>query len=129
MSSAAASPSELGGACECGRAAGLCLRLLLLSAYIANATVVTANGLMLRYAVEFVKLHEPVDYRLWLGWIVGVGMVGSLLMRLVQGGAIDRYGVRRMWVMSSSCLVGRVSGPSLARQHSQRRGVPAADRL
>lgn len=73
-------------------------------AYFANATIVTANGLMLRY-VEFVKLYEPDNYRLWLGWIVGVGMVGSLLMRLVQGGAIDRYGVRLMWVLSSSLLV------------------------
>ncbi len=73
-------------------------------AYIANAAVVTANGLMLRY-VEFVKLHEASDYRLWLGTIVGVGMVGSLLMRLVQGGAMDRYGVRLLWVMSSALLV------------------------
>lgn len=72
-------------------------------AYAANASLVAANSLLFRY-VEFVKLYQA-DYEIWLGWIVGIGMVGSLLMRLVQGSAIDRYGTRLIWV-GSTCLFG-----------------------
>ena len=73
-------------------------------AYVANAALVAANSLLFRY-VEFVRLYEPLDTRLWLGIIVGVGMVGSLLMRLVQGSAIDHYGARRMWLASTMIFV------------------------
>jgi MFS family permease len=39
-----------------------------------------------------------------LGWIVGVGAVGSLLVRLSLGNAIDRYGPRRVWLLSLAVL-------------------------
>ncbi|GAG41790.1 unnamed protein product, partial [marine sediment metagenome] len=41
---------------------------------------------------------------LHLGWIVGVGAVGSLLMRLFLGRGIDRYGPRLVWFCSSVLL-------------------------
>lgn len=69
-------------------------------AYVANASLVTANALLTRY-VEFVRQHEPDSFEFYLGAIVGVGMVGSLLMRLSQGGAMDRYGPRLMWICSA----------------------------
>jgi MFS family permease len=85
--------------------------------YAANLSIMTAHSLLFRYAdvVFFFGGSE-----LLLGWIVGVGMVGSLVMRLAQGVGIDRYGPRRMWMLSSvlfvaSCLghllVTRVDGP------------------
>ena len=35
-----------------------------------------------------------------LGLIVGVGMLGSILIRLAQGEAIDRYGAAKIWFWS-----------------------------
>src|SRR5262249_29428246 len=82
----------------------------------ANLAIMTAHSLLFRYA-------DVVFYfggsELLLGWIVGVGMVGSLAMRAAQGVGIDRYGPRRMWILSTllfiaSCLghllVTRVDG-------------------
>jgi MFS family permease len=40
-----------------------------------------------------------------LGWIVAVGMTGSLAMRLAQGIGIDRYGPRQVWLWSSALFV------------------------
>ena len=85
--------------------------------YAANLAIMAAHSLLFRYA-------DVVFYfggsELLLGWIVGVGMVGSLAMRAAQGVGIDRYGPRRMWMLSTllfiaSCLghllVTRVDGP------------------
>ena len=66
-------------------------------AYTANLLVMVAIALLFRYA-DFVTLLGGTE--LHLGWIVGVGMVGSLLMRLLLGTGIDRYGPRRVWLCS-----------------------------
>ena len=49
-------------------------------AYMANTAVMVAIALLYRYA-DFVTLLGGTE--LHLGWIVGVGMVGSLLVRLL----------------------------------------------
>jgi MFS family permease len=86
-------------------------------AYANNACLMMAVSLLFRYA-DFVKLLGGTEWH--LGWIVGVGMVGSLLMRLAQGMGIDRYGSRAVWILSvtlftlscaSHLLVVRVDGP------------------
>jgi MFS family permease len=74
--------------------------------YVANSTMMVAVSLLFRYA-DYVKLHGGGE--LELGQIVGVGMVGSLLVRLAQGVGIDRYGPRLIWMFSTllfsvSCL-------------------------
>jgi MFS family permease len=81
--------------------------------------MMTAISLLYRYA-DFVRLLGGEE--LLLGWIIGVGMIGSLAMRLFQGQAIDHYGARRVWIMSSAafvvaCLmhltVGTADGPAI----------------
>ena len=54
-------------------------------------------ALLFRYAdfVTFLGGNE-----LHLGWVVGVGMVGSLAVRLMLGTGIDRYGPRLIWIGS-----------------------------
>lgn len=78
-----------------------------------------AIALLYRYA-DFVKFLGGGE--LLLGWIVGLGMVGSLAMRLVQGVGIDVYGVRRIWLISilgfilaclGHLLVQRPDGPAI----------------
>lgn len=85
--------------------------------YISNLLVTTANATMFRYG-DFVTFGGGTE--LTLGLIVGVGMIGSLLMRAGQGIGIDRYGVRKIWLWSSvfyvlSCLghlfITDVDGP------------------
>lgn len=64
-------------------------------AYSANLVVCVAIALLYRYA-DFVTLLGGTEYH--LGWIVGVGMVGSLVMRLVLGTGIDQHGPRIIWL-------------------------------
>ena len=52
-------------------------------------------ALLYRYA-DFVTLLGGTEFH--LGWIVGVGMIGSLLMRLALGTYIDRYGTKFIWL-------------------------------
>jgi len=66
-------------------------------AYLANWLVMVALALLYRYA-DFVTLLGGDEFH--LGWIVGVGMVGSLLMRLLLGVGIDQYGTRLIWLGS-----------------------------
>ena len=66
-------------------------------AYAANLLVMVAISLLFRYA-DFVALLGGDE--LQLGWIVGIGMVGSLAVRAVLGTAIDRYGAQVVWVGS-----------------------------
>jgi MFS family permease len=61
-----------------------------------------AVALLFRYA-DFVTLLGGTEFH--LGWIVGVGMVGSLLTRLVLGSCIDRYGARLLWLLSTGLFV------------------------
>ncbi len=79
--------------------------------YIANSTMMVAVSLLFRYA-DYVKLHGGGE--LELGQIVGVGMVGSLLVRLAQGVGIDRYGPRLIWLISTLLFVLSCLGHLLA---------------
>ena len=67
-------------------------------AYLANFALVTGTSLMYRFAelVAFLGGNERAA-----GAIVGTGLVGVLLVRLVLGQGIDRYGTRAMWVLSA----------------------------
>jgi MFS family permease len=66
-------------------------------AYLANILVMIAITMLFRYA-DFVVLLGGSEWH--LGWIVGVGMVGSLAVRLAMGQAIDTYGSRLIWLGS-----------------------------
>lgn len=87
--------------------------------YSANLAMMIAVSLLFRYA-DFVRFIGGSE--LDLGLIVGVGMVGALLMRTVQGPAIDRYGPRIVWLLSMvlftiACLchlsIQRADGPGV----------------
>lgn len=79
------------------------------NAYLANFLVMIAIALLFRYA-DFVAVLGGSE--LHLGWIVGIGMVGSLAARVFLGGAIDRYGTRRVWLAAlllfSLCCFGHL---------------------
>ena len=75
--------------------------------YAANTATMAAVSLLFRYA-DFVHFLGGTEYN--LGWIVGAGMVGSLLMRLAQGLGIDTYGARQVWLWSSGLLVVSLLG-------------------
>jgi MFS family permease len=66
--------------------------------YAANALIMVAFSLLFRYS-DFVHLLGGNE--LTLGVIVGVGMIGSLSMRLFQGLGIDRYGAKQVWLVSN----------------------------
>ena len=74
--------------------------------YVANTCLVVANSLLFRYA-DFVSHLGGGE--LMLGWLVGIGAVGSLAMRLAQGRAIDAYGPRRVWTISIACLSASIA--------------------
>ncbi len=71
------------------------------SAFTANTLVAITLGLTYRYA-DFVAYLGGTE--LHLGWIVGVGMVGSVATRLWLGAGIDRHGPRIMWLGSLALL-------------------------
>ena len=88
-------------------------------AYVANTLVMVAVALLFRYA-DFVTLLGGTE--LHLGWIVGAGMVGSLLMRMLLGTAIDHHGARLVWLVSLvafslACFahlgIGNYHGPAI----------------
>jgi MFS family permease len=66
-------------------------------AYLSNGLTTLANGMLVRYS-DFVHLYGGDERQ--LGWIVGCGMIGSILFRLAQGDAVDRYGASRVWFWS-----------------------------
>ncbi|MBC8356115.1 MAG: MFS transporter [Planctomycetes bacterium] len=72
------------------------------AAYVANALTMIAITLLVRYA-DFVMHLGGAEGQ--LGLIVGVGMVGSLCMRVAQGVGIDRYGPRQIWRWSMVCFI------------------------
>jgi len=57
---------------------------------------------MFRYA-DFVQLLGGSEGQ--LGLIVGIGMVGAICSRVLQGVAIDRYGARLVWLTSLVLLI------------------------
>lgn len=88
-------------------------------AYAANAAMMTAVSLLFVFA-DFVKVLGGTEEQ--LGRIVGIGMIGSICMRLAQGIGIDRFGPRRIWLASNvvyvvACLlhlaIRRVDGPAV----------------
>ena len=72
------------------------------SAYIANTLVAVAIALLYRYA-DFVTILGGSEWH--LGWIVGVGMVGSFTMRMALGVGIDRRGPRIIWLGSTVVFI------------------------
>ena len=66
-------------------------------AYVANTSLMVAVSALFRYA-DFVTSLGGSEYE--LGWIIGVGMLGALAMRVFQGVGIDRYGAGRIWTVS-----------------------------
>lgn len=63
--------------------------------YFANFLLVAANAMTFRFA-EFVRIFGGTEKV--AGLIVGCGVVGALAGRLFLGQAIDRFGVRRLWL-------------------------------
>ncbi|HEY2839223.1 MAG TPA: MFS transporter, partial [Pirellulales bacterium] len=99
--------------------AGVTYDLAFWLAYCSNLALMIAHSLLFRYA-DFVFFLGGGEFL--LGWIVGLGMLGCLVMRLAQGVGIDRYGPRVMWVASTalfavSCfghlLLSDVDGPAI----------------
>lgn len=87
--------------------------------YASNTSMMVAVSLLFRYA-DFVKSLGGTEWH--LGWICGVGVVGSLVMRLAQGVGIDTYGPRTVWLWSSIGVVvsllghmaiGRIDTPAI----------------
>ena len=76
--------------------------------YAANFSLQAMVALLFRYA-DFVTAAGG-DERWDLGWIVGVGMLGSLSMRSVQGVAIDRFGTRPIWLASIVLILLSLAG-------------------
>lgn len=68
-------------------------------AYAANVSLVMANALTFRFAefVAFLGGSERIS-----GTIVSAGICGALLGRLMLGQAIDRYGVRLLWIVAAA---------------------------
>jgi MFS family permease len=75
--------------------------------YAANAALTTAIALLYRYD-DFVRSFGGTEFQ--LGWIVGIGMIGSLAMRAWQGAGIDHYGPRRVWLCSVALYIVAVLG-------------------
>lgn len=70
--------------------------------FVANFLLVTANTLTFRFAeyVKFLGGNEEMT-----GRIVSIGLVGSLFWRAFLGQAIDRFGVRKVWIGSSGAYL------------------------
>jgi MFS family permease len=87
-------------------------------AYIANFALVAANTLMYRFAelVAFLGGTEQAA-----GAVVGTGFAAALLMRLVIGQGIDRYGTRKVWVLSTAFFI--LGAASLLLCHSVSIGL------
>jgi len=65
--------------------------------YANNLCLMVAMSLLFRYS-DFVHVLGGTEWH--LGWIVGLGAVGMVAMRLFQGVGIDRYGSRSVWLIS-----------------------------
>jgi MFS family permease len=70
--------------------------------YAANTSMMVAVSLLYRYA-DFI--FSVGGDELQLGLIVGTGMVGSVVFRLIQGVGIDTYGPRQIWLWSCALFV------------------------
>ena len=71
-------------------------------AYAANFLLVLANALTFQFA-EFVRyLHGDEETT---GAIVSAGLLGALLFRLGLGPALDKFGVRTVWLALTGGLI------------------------
>lgn len=77
--------------------------------------VVIGGTLLFRYA-DFVTQLGGTEFH--LGWIVGVGMIGSLCMRLALGTCIDRYGSRIVWLASTVLYIAVCFGHLAITSHT-----------
>ena len=66
-------------------------------AFASNVLGSLGFVLLYRYA-DLVTFLGGSEFE--LGWIVGIGMVGSLVVRLFMGSAIDEYGTGVVWLVS-----------------------------
>lgn len=71
-------------------------------AYVSNFLTMASLAMLVRYS-DFVLHLGGTEQQ--LGWIVGVGAVGSMCTRLLQGRGIDRLGARPIWILSLVILV------------------------
>ncbi|RMG40613.1 MAG: MFS transporter [Planctomycetota bacterium] len=77
------------------------------TAYAANLLLVTGNASTFRFAELVAHLGGTEEQA---GAVVGVGMIGALLARLFLGPAIDRYGVRRLWILGDCLFIAGCVG-------------------
>ena len=68
------------------------------TAYLANFLLVTGNSLIFRFA-DWIKLLGGTNSI--TGTIVSAGTIGALTARIILGQAIDHYGTRLLWGMTS----------------------------
>ncbi len=87
---------------------------LFVSAWIANVLLVTANAALFIFAdwIAWLATSHPAEtaviYQEELpGRIIQTGLIAAILSRLFLGQTIDRFGVRRVWiVLGISTLAG-----------------------
>jgi MFS family permease len=79
-------------------------------AYGSNVAALASIGLLYRYA-DFIDWLGGTEFH--MGWIVGVGMIGSLAARMWMGSIIDLYGTRLVW-LGSLLLLAATSFAHLA---------------
>lgn len=84
-------------------------------AYVSNSLVMVAVSLLFRYA-DFVALLGGSEFH--LGWIVGIGMVGSLMARAIMGVCIDQYGAKLVWLGSILLLMVACFGHIAVASHT-----------
>jgi MFS family permease len=84
-------------------------------AYAANFFTAVGVAVLIRYA-DFITLLGGTEIH--LGWIVGIGMIGSFVMRLATGVSIDRYGPRLMWLGSILLFVATCFAHLLITSHT-----------
>lgn len=73
--------------------------------YGANTLLMVAVSMLFRYSDFVAVLTEHAQHEHLLGWIVGIGASGSIIMRMFQGVAIDRFGAGLIWSLSLSGVV------------------------
>lgn len=64
----------------------------------ASNTLCSLGFILLYWYADLVTFLGGTEFE--LGWIVGIGMVGSLAVRLLMGSAIDEYGTGLVWLVS-----------------------------
>jgi len=84
-------------------------------ACLSNLTVMLAIVLLYRYA-DLVAYLGGTEFH--LGWIVGLGMVGALVVRPGLGRMVDRYGAHRIWWASLLALAACCFGHLAVRSYN-----------